>query len=508
MDNLFVLFLKTLSAAVKSDPKKLWRQIKTHFASRTWYYGTKNKKSYYFNAGGNNFVPLSRDDLAEEMRVRGLFYAPKIPLKKVTLKHQPRGSKGKENEAIKYKLAEFLSAVRETRRVSWVGELAGHSPGPVTLNGVPCLITHGPKLLIPCKGDHSPVYKIVESLLGCAPEQLDYFWAVFQRAVRFCYEGRYEPMQILFFAGNPDDGKTLLATEILSACLGGRRTDATSYFIGGTHFNADLARCELWIVDDMGDAKGFDRLVYNNNLKKVSADPDLRVEAKGVDAINVSHLFHLVVVLFNLEGRGGSHLAPTLTEDNKGKYQLFRTQRADLPTGPKQYQELQKRIRDALPATLYWLLHEYVANPKVLSGDRFQVHPYHNPHVRNRIQETGAASQILPIIEQWMKEAGKEEWYGSAGVLYQDLLNGSPGMAKVVGSMFKSSISLGIALGELSRRYPERIFKNEIDDRGFYRILSPAKAKAVAEATDSVSVTPPTANVVKAKFQKHGTDGG
>jgi hypothetical protein len=168
---------------------------------------------------------------------------------------------------------------------------------------------------------------------------------------------------------------------------------------------------------------------------------------------------------------------------------------------------LQKRIRDALPAILYWLLYEYVANPKVFCGDRFQVHPYHNPDVRNRIQETGAANQILPIIEQWMKEVGKEEWYGSAGMLYQDLHNGSPGMAKVVGSMFKSSISLGMALSELSHRYPERIFRNEVDDRGFYRILSPAKAKAVAEATDSVSVTAPTANVVKAKFEKHGTDG-
>jgi hypothetical protein len=508
MDPLFIFFLKSLSAAIKSDPKKLWRRIKAHFASRTWYYGTKNKKSYYFDSGGDNFVPLLKNDLAEEMRVRGLFYAPKTPATKTALKHQPRDSKAKEKEVGKYKLAEFLSTVRETRRVDWVGELAGHAAGPVVINGVSCLITRGPELITPRKGDHSPIHKIVCSLLGGAPEQLDYFWAVFQRAVRLCYEGRYEPLQILFFAGNPDDGKTLLATEILSACLGGRRTDATSYFIGGTHFNADLARCELWIVDDMGDAKGFDRLVYNNNLKKVSADPDLRVEAKGVDAINVNHLFHLVVVLFNLEGRGGSHLAPTLSEDNKGKYQLFRTQRADLPTGPKQYQELQTQIRDALPATLHWLLHEYVANPKVLSGDRFQVHPYHNLDVRNRIQETGAASQILPIIEQWIKETGKEEWYGSASVLYQDLLNGSPGMAKVVGGIFKSSISLGIALSELSHRYPERIFKNEIDDRGFYRILSPAKAKAVAEAADSVSVTPPTANVVKAKFEKHGADGG
>jgi hypothetical protein len=495
MDPLFVLFLHALSASVKANPKKLWQRIKAHFVSRTWYYGLK--KSYYLDAGDNNFVPLSKDGLAEEMLVRGLFHSPKIPLRKATLKHQPKNVKPKDKEKEKHKFTEFLSTVRETHRVDWVGELAGHFPGPTNINGVPCLILRGPQLIQPVKGPDKAVYQVVHSLLGGTPEQEDYFWAGFQRAVRLCYAGRYEPQQILFFAGNRDDGKTLLATEIMSACLGGRRIDATSYFIGATRFNADLARCELWIVDDQGDAKGFDRLVYNNNLKKTAADPDVRVEPKGVDAINVAHLFHVVVVLFNLEGHGGSHLAPTIAEDNAGKYQIFRTQPADVPTGPDQYQKLQKQIQAGLPNFLHWLLEEYKPNPAVLSGSRFQVHPYHHPEVLGRIQETGAASQILPIIDQWMLETKIDEWYDSAIRLYQLLLNDQPGTAKIGGSLFKSSISFGRALSDLAHRYPERFFKNEIDHRGFYRILSPAKAKAVESAT----ITAPTTSVVKAKFE-------
>jgi hypothetical protein len=502
MDSLFILFLKTLSTAIKSDAKKLWRQIKAHFVFRTWYHGPK--KSYYFDVGGNNFIRLSKDDLAEEMYVRGLFHVPKTPPHKATLQHQPKDANTTPNEVKakeRNRLFEFLSAVRESHSVDWVGELAGRFPGPVRINGVPCLILRGPQLIQPVKGENKFVYNIIHSLLSGTPEQLDYFRAVFQHAVRLCYEGRFEPLQILFFAGNPDDGKTLLATEILSACLGGRRIDATSYFIGGTRFNADLARCELWIVDDMGDAKGFDRLVYNNNLKKTSANPDVRVEPKGIDAINASHLFHAVVVLFNLEGRGGSHLVPIITADNKGKYQIFHTQRADLPTGPDQYRKLQKQIPDGLPNFLYWLLEEYKANPAVLSGDRFQVRHYHHPKVLARIQETGAAYQLSSIIDQWMLEMKFDEWYGPAIRLYQLLLNDQPGTVKIISGLFKSSISLGMALSELCYLIPEQYFKNKIDHRGFYRILSPAKAKAVAEATAVATVTGSTTNVVKAKFE-------
>ena len=97
-----------------------------------------------------------------------------------------------------------------------------------------------------------------------------------------------------------------------------------------------------------------------------------------------------------------------------------------------------------------------------------------------------------------------DEWYGPAIRLYQLLLNDQPGTAKIIGGLFKSSTSLGIALSELAHRYPERVFKNKIDHRGFYRILSPAKAKEVEGALESVTITAPAITVVKAKFENTG----
>ena len=507
MDKLARLFYDSLPASTKADPKKLARRLKEHFVGRCWYHGAK--KSYYLLSGPQNYTPLSEIALKQEAVLRGLGHSPKIPvaakLKKYSPNQSAKAEKKQEKEELGYKIAAFLSAVRETRRVDWVGDLAGHFPGPTIINNTPYLILRGPALIEPSAGDHQPVYKIIHSLLSGAPEQEDYFLAAFQRAVRLAREGRYEPLQIFFFAGNPDDGKTLLVTEIMSACLGGRRIDATSYFIGATRFNFDLARCELWIVDDMGDAKGFDRLVYNNNLKKSAADPDVRVEPKGVDAINARHLFHVVAVLFNLEGRGGSHLVPEITEDNKGKFLIFRTSRADLPQGAKQYQELQKQIRDALPAFLDWLLNVYQPKPEVLSGDRFQIKPYHHPDVLGRIQESGHATQIMPIIDRWMKEGKIDEWFGPPMELYQNLLNEQLGTSRIVGSMFKSVLSFGRTLSDLAYRFPDRFLKSHTERGAVYRILSPAKAKAVAEAISSVSITTPTPNVVEAKFNPDGS---
>jgi hypothetical protein len=507
MDALFSLFLSSLSAAIKASPKRLWRRIKAHFVSRAWYHGPK--KNYYFQVGSGNFVPLTEDALKQEVILRGLGYVPALKpsaaekLKKYAPASQAnKDKKQQEKNELNRKLAEFLSAVRETRRVDWVGELAGHFPGPTTINNTPCLILRGPALIEPHKSDHLPVYNIIHSLLSETPEQEDYFLAAFQRAVRLVYQGHYEPQQSWFFAGNPDDGKTLLTTEILSACLGGRRIDATSYFIGATRFNADLARCELWIVDDMGDAKGFDRLVYNNNLKKIAADPDIRVEPKGIDALNARHLFHVVVVLFNLEGRGGSHLVPEIAEDNKGKFLIFRTTRADLPTGPDQYRTIQKQIRAALPAFQDWLLNVYSPNPAVLSDDRFQIRPYHHPDVLARIQETGNATQILPIIDQWMLEVKIDEWFGPPMRLYQLLLNDQAGTSKIVSSMFKSVLSFGRALSDLAHRLPDRFFKLHTKTGPVYRILSEQKGKEVAEGISSVNATAPTPNVVDAKFNR------
>jgi hypothetical protein len=504
MDPLFVLFLNTLPAAVKADPKKFWTKIKGHFVSRIRYF----KKSYYFLAAPDQYVPLTEEALKEELVLRGICHGPKVLPSAQLKKHAPKSQsvtelRRAEKEWLQRRLREVLSTAREKNQLDAVGELSGYSPGPIKLNGVRWLIIRGPERIEPKPGNHEPVLQIIRSLLKPkeeekkeGPTQEDYFLAWLQRVVRLAQAGRYEPTQVVFLAGAPSDGKTLLATELISPLLGGRSTDATSFFVGGTRFNADLGRAELWLVDDMGEAKGFDRQVYNNQLKKVAADPYVRVEPKGVDAVNVPGLFRAVVVLFNLEGK--CHLAPELNEDNRDKYLIFHTFPATLPTGSNQYQEIQALVRKGLSAFCYWL-EQYQPSSAVLSANRFQVHPYHNPEVVARIQESGAAAQLLPILDRWMRESKRDEWFGPPMELYEDLQNAQSGTAKIISSLFKSVISFGRALSELTYRYPDRFIRTRPRYGTAYRILSETNAKAVeAAAEETFAAGQP--RVVDAKF--------
>ena len=501
VDGPCAAFLETLPDNVKASPKRLWPHLKKHFVARTFYFGAKSK--YYFEAFPGQYIPLLEKALIDELYEGGLLYAPKVPKAKQPPQPSKKGPKTLSATAIKRaekdatngKIREFLFTVRGTRLVDWVGNLSGHSPGLSSINHRPCLILHGPTLIEPREGNHLPVFSIVESLLAQDPEQLDYFLACLQRYRRLLLEGRYEPMQTLVFAGTHDDGKTLLATEIIGPALGDRRVDASAYLIGETRFNADLAESELWLMDDHNETKWYDVRILESILKKVSANPDIRAEPKGVNAMNARDLFRVVVCLFNIEGAGGSHLLPPLSEDFKGKVQIFHTQRADLPIGPNQFLEIRKLIRGAMPAFLYWLDKVFVPRAEILSGDRYQVKAYHNPEVCAQIDQHSAAMRLLPLLDNWLKESKTDKWEGSASELFTTFAR-DEGTFRTLTPICKSEDSLGRALTELFRRFPDRVEKIVNGHRVRYQILAEPSTKRPAEAENNATTMPPKDNVV------------
>ena len=303
-------------------------------------------------------------------------------------------------------------------------------------------------------------------------------------------------MQTLVFAGTHDDGKTLLATEIIGPALGDRRVDASAYLIGETRFNADLAESELWLMDDHNETKWYDVRILESILKKVSANPDIRAEPKRRrNAINARDLFRVVVCLFNIEGAGGSHLLPPLSEDFKDKVQIFRTQRANLPVGPNQFLEIRKLIRGAMPAFLYWLDKVFVPRAEILSGDRYQVKAYHNPGVCAQIDQHSAAMRLLPLLDSWLKESKTDKWEGSASELFTALAR-DDALFKTLTPICKSEESLGKGLTELFRRFPDRFKKTVNGHRVRYQILAESPIKKPAEAENDVTITAPKDNVV------------
>ena len=498
VDGPCAAFLETLPDSVKASPKRLWPHLKKHFVTRTFYF----KRGYYLKVASGQYIPLFEKALEDEMRERGLLYAPKAPKAK-----QPQSSKNgpktlsataikqAEKNAANGKIREFLSAVRGTRVVEWIGDVAGHFPGFSTIDRKPCLILHGPTLIEPREGDHLPVFNIVESLLAQDPEQLDYFLACLQRCQRLLREGRYEPMQTLVFAGTHDDGKTLLATEIIGPALGDRRADASAFLTGETKFNEELVRSELWLMDDHNETKWYDVRILESILKKVSANPDIRAEAKNVGAITARDLFRVVVCLFNIEGAGGSHLLPPLSEDFKDKVQIFRTQRADLPVGPNQFLEIRKLIRGAMPAFLYWLDKVFVPRAEILSGDRYQVKAYHNPGVCAQIDQHSAAMRILPILDRWLRDSKKDKWEGSASDLFMDFAL-DDALFKTLTPICKSEHTLGRALADLSRRFPDRVLNVGNEHRARYQILAEPSTTQPAEAENDATTTASEDNVV------------
>jgi hypothetical protein len=406
-DPLCTTFLHSLSTNVKADPKKLSAHLRKHFVSRTFYLGSKSR--YYFEVSPGNYIVVNQQTLSEEVEIAGLLYAPKKVASKLPSKHVPKTKQRattlekEEKAAAQTQLRKYFSELRRAHYIDWAGALSGHFPGPITINNVRCLITRGPQLIEPKKRDHLPVYQIIESLFGRAPEQLDYVLACLQRYRRLLLQKRYEPMQTLILAGTHDDGKTLFATEILGPAFGDRRVDASHYLIGETRFNADLAGNELWLMDDHNETRWYDLRVLESILKKVAANPDIRAEAKGIDAFNARDLFRVVVLLFNIEGTGGSHLIPPLAEDSKDKLHIFHTQRATLPTGPNQFAEIRALIRSHMPAFLYWLDNEFVPKAEILSGDRYQIKAYHNPEVCAQIEKNSPAENLLPLLDRWLE---------------------------------------------------------------------------------------------------------
>ena len=162
-------------------------------------------------------------------------------------------------------------------------------------------------------------------------------------------------------------------------------------------------------MDDHNETRWYDKRILESMLKKISANPDVPVEAKFMDALNVRDLFRVVVLLFNTEGTGGSHLIPPLAEDSEGKVSIFRTQRADLPMGSTQFKEIRKITRGkAMPAFLYWLDHEFVPRAEILSGDRFQIKGLPQPGRSRPDQSIWRRRAVAAAFSTaWVGDSGK-----------------------------------------------------------------------------------------------------
>jgi uncharacterized protein DUF5906 len=261
----------------KKRRKKVWQEM----VARTYW---KNGK-YWFLNDNLRWEAYQKEDLLTILE--GTFFFDNIIVD--------------HNAAKSWKVAKFEAFKRRilTRNnVSFVGELAGRKKGITTWRGDSYLLTKGPVIVKPIKGEFPTIRGVLDDLLG--QEQLQYFHAWLKTSYEALRDGEMSTGQVLVLAGPAGIGKSFITEFIIRPILGGRHTDPTSYLQGRTHFNADTARAESWEIDDsVGISDSHKRKMYSAAFKKLAATNDHRIEAKGKDAIQPPPVFHRLSVYSN-----------------------------------------------------------------------------------------------------------------------------------------------------------------------------------------------------------------
>ncbi len=302
-------------------------------------------------------------------------------------------------------LDRVFNALHDRHKVDWFGQLAGFKPGIEYVNGETILIEKGPRLIEPVKGEFPTIREFLD---GLSQDQAIYKDCWLHLAVKPLYKERAKgelpsdmPAQVLVLAGSPNSGKSAFQTLIVTPLLGGRETSPYAFLCGRTDFNEDLFRNEHLICDDERPGKDHEtRSQFAAGLKKFVASNKHWCHAKGKMALTLPPFWRITVSVNDTPDCLQS--IPVNEETMEDKMIILRT----YPDATVKLVErlggrpaFAAKIREELPAYLYWLLNEFQI-PGELKETRFGMKAFRNQEIVEMVQETAPYMQLLEVMEK------------------------------------------------------------------------------------------------------------
>src|SRR5688572_10528372 len=110
-------------------------------------YWDRLRQTFWASTDDGTWYSLPTNLVRSELRGRGL---------------RPRAIPGENRSQVD----DFISETHRKRGVNYAAPLAGYGTGFRNIEGIPCLITEGPKLLKPTPGDWKIIKEIVVTMLG------------------------------------------------------------------------------------------------------------------------------------------------------------------------------------------------------------------------------------------------------------------------------------------------------------------------------------------------------
>lgn len=262
-------------------------------------------------------------------------------------------------------------------------------------------------------------------LEGLFDEESDpYFMSWLARFYSGAYHRKPSSGQIVFLAGDADQGKTLLSNNILSRLMGGHM-DASHFLLGETTFNSQLFEKGLWTLDDALPASDPRRKkLYSAMLKKMAANKIFEYHPKFKNPVMVPWCGR-VLVTCNRDAES-VQILPDLDITIMDKVSVFSicTLDRDFIDGGR---TLSDTIERELPWFASWLL-QYEPPQEVIGSFRYGIKSFHEKELKENADNSSMDNTVEELIESflagWSQINGDVDiWHGRATDLHMAMAN-------------------------------------------------------------------------------------
>jgi hypothetical protein len=293
----------------------------------------------------------------------------------------------------------YADNIQDKKSVDFSGAIAGFKAGLLEQGGKRFLVTKGPDLIEPKKGDWSTLEAVFQAVLTDKNfNQLFYWHAWVKMGFEALVAGLRKPGQAMILVGPAECGKSLLQ-DILTVAFGGREAKPYKFMTDATRFNSNLAGAEhLRIGDENPHTDIRARRNFGAQLKNLTVEECHEVEAKYRDALTLRPFWRLSISLN--DEQENLMVLPPLDEHIMDKMIILRCQRNKMPmptATPEQRKAFWQQLVDELPAYLDWLAGLVI--PDDLVSQRFGVQAFLHPAIKSELLNFEPPMMLLDLID-------------------------------------------------------------------------------------------------------------
>ena len=296
----------------------------------------------------------------------------------------------------------FADDIQDKQAVDFAGAIAGFKAGLLEQGGMRLLVTRGPDLIEPKKGDWSTLDAVFRAVLSDKDfDQLFYWHAWVKMAFVALVACLRKPGQAMILVGPAESGKSLLQ-NLLTVIFGGREAKPYKFMTDATRFNSNLAGAEhLRIGDENPHTDIRARRNFGAQLKNLTVEECHEVEAKFRDSLTLRPFWRLSISLN--DEQENLMVLPPLDEHIMDKMIILKCGKQEMPmptATPEQRETFWQQLVKELPAYLDWL--SGLVIPDDLVSQRFGVKAFLHPAIKSELLTFEPPMVLLDLIDAYL----------------------------------------------------------------------------------------------------------